>query len=58
MRRDIWYFIFALGVMLFTWPVLTIFRNNLPAYFFIIWLVYIVLIFIIVRFSKRQDGGD
>jgi len=58
MKREIWYFMFALGVILFTWPVLTIFRNVLPAYFFIIWLVYIVLIFIIVRFSKRQDGGD
>jgi hypothetical protein len=57
MRRDIWYFIFALGVILFTWPILSIFKDSLPAYFFIIWLVYIIIIFITTKSSKREDGG-
>ena len=58
MRRDIWFFIFALGALLFTWPVLAIFKDVLPAYFFIIWLVFIILIFTIVRLSERQGGGN
>ena len=57
MRRDLWFFIFALGVILFTWPVLTIFENSLPAYFFISWFVYIILVFVTVKFSEREDGG-
>ncbi len=57
MRKDLWFFIFVLGVILFTWPVLSIFKDNLPAYFFVIWLVFIVLIFITVKFSERENGG-
>lgn len=57
MRKDIWYFIFAFGVLLFTWPILSIFRDSLPAYFFIIWLVYIVIIFVTSKSSEREDGG-
>lgn len=57
MRRDIWYFIFALGAILFTWPILSIFKDSLPAYFFIIWLVYIILVFVTAKFSEREDGG-
>jgi hypothetical protein len=57
MRKDIWYFIFAFGVLLFTWPILSIFRDSLPAYFFIIWLVYIVIIFVTSKSSDREDGG-
>jgi hypothetical protein len=57
MRKDIWYFIFALGAILFTWPILSIFKDSLPAYLFIIWIVYIVIIFVMSKSSERQDGG-
>ncbi len=57
MRKDIWYFIFALGVLLFTWPILSIFKDSLPAYFFIIWIVYIIIIFVTSKSSEREDGG-
>lgn len=57
MGRDIWYFIFALGVILFTWPILSIFKDSLPAYFFIIWLVYIIIVFVTSKSSEREDGG-
>lgn len=57
MRKDIWYFLFALGVIFFTWPVLSIFRDNLPSYFFIIWLVYIILVYLTSKSSEGEDGG-
>ncbi len=57
MKRDIWYFVFALGVVLYTWPVLSIFRDSMPAYLFISWLVFIVLIYITSRSSEGEDDG-
>jgi Ca2+/Na+ antiporter len=57
MRRDVWIFLFAIGVMMFTWPIMSIFRDGLPVYLFVIWLVFILLIFITSIFLERKDGG-
>ncbi len=57
MRNDIWIFLFLLGVVLFGWPLLDIFRNSLPYYLFGIWLVFIGLIFAASKFSEGGDGG-
>jgi hypothetical protein len=57
MKRDIWVFLFLLGVLLFGGPFLTIFRDNLTYYLFIIWFVFIGLIFLASNYSKRDDGG-
>lgn len=57
MRRDVWIFLFAIGVMMFTWPIMSIFRDGLSVYLFVIWLVFILLIFIASIFPERKDGG-
>jgi len=57
MRRDVWFFLFFLGVLLFGWPLMSIFRNGMAIYLFTVWLVFIVLILIISIFSEREDGG-
>jgi hypothetical protein len=57
MRRDVWIFLFAVGVLLFTWPVLSIFNDNLATYLFVVWFIFILLIFITSIFSEREDGG-
>ncbi len=57
MRRDVWIFLFVLGLLLFGWPALSIFRNNLTTYLFSVWIVFISLIFIASYFSERDDGG-
>ena len=57
MRRDIWIFLFFIGVLLFSWPFLSIFKHSLPAYLFTIWLVFIILILIASTISKREDSG-
>jgi hypothetical protein len=57
MRRDIWIFLFFLGMLFFGWPFLTIFRNTLAYYLFIIWLTFIALIYLASRFSEGGDGG-
>jgi hypothetical protein len=56
MRRDIWIFLFVLGLMFFSWPFMSIFRGSLIPYLFIIWLLFIALICITAIFSDKDEG--
>lgn len=57
MRRDVWIFLFVLGALFFSWPIMSIFEGSLVLSLFVIWLVFIVCIFITSIFSEREDGG-
>jgi hypothetical protein len=57
MRRDVWIFLFVLGALFFSWPIMSIFENSLVLSLFVIWLLFIVCIFITSIFSEREDGG-
>ncbi|MGE5893192.1 MAG: hypothetical protein ACM34I_03965 [bacterium] len=57
MRKDIWVFLFALGLLLFSWPLMSIFRNILPAYLFVAWFVFIGFIFTVVAKTGKEEGG-
>ncbi len=57
MMREIWIFLFVLGLILFGWPFMSIFKNNLVAYLFTAWFVLIVLIFVLTVYSKKGDNG-
>jgi len=58
MSRDIWIFLFALGVILFSWPLMTIYKYGLSKYLFLAWFIFIVLIFIASIYkSNRKNGG-
>ena len=57
MKRDIGVFLFCLGILLFSWPFLSIFENSLTYYLFIIWIVFIGLMFL-ASTSKQEDGGN
>ena len=57
MTRDLWFFLFLLGVLFFSWPIMSIFKDNLVISLFVIWLVFIILIFITSIFSDGEDGG-
>jgi hypothetical protein len=56
MRRDIWYFLFALGAALFSWPFMGIFRDRLIPYLFIAWLLFIGLVCVTAILSGRGEG--
>lgn len=58
MRRDVWIFLLALGVLFFTWPIMSIFKDSLAIYLFVIWLVFILLILVTSIFSQREDDGS
>ena len=57
MKRDIWILLFVMGLLFFSWPILSIFRHSLASSLFILWFVFIAFIFIIALFSEREDGG-
>lgn len=56
MRRDVWIFLFVLGVLFFSWPIMTIFKDSLVLALFIIWFLFIVLLMVASILSEREDG--
>ena len=57
MKRDIWILLFVIGLLFFSWPIMSIFKGSLATSLFIIWFVFIGLIFL-AHFSERDDGGN
>jgi hypothetical protein len=57
MKKEIWIFLFIMGLLLFSWPLITIFRTSLASYLFLVWGLFIVLLFLASTFSERRDGG-
>jgi len=57
MRRDVWIFLFVIGLLFFIWPIVSIFRDSLATYLFVVWFVFIALMFIASIFSEREDNG-
>jgi hypothetical protein len=57
MKKEIWVFLFLLGVFLFSWPLISIFKDNMVGSLFTLWFAFIILIFITSVFSEREDGG-
>ena len=55
--RELWFFLFLLGTLLFNWPFLSMFSLSLPLYLFGLWGVFILVIRILIRRSNHQ-GAD
>lgn len=58
MKKEGWVFIFILGMVLFNWPFISIFRENFTIYPFIVWLCLIVVIFITTLLPETRNRGD
>ena len=50
-NREVWVFLFLLGLLLFNWPFLDIFSLSLPYYLFGLWGLFIL----VARFVVRDD---
>ncbi|GAB4389422.1 MAG: hypothetical protein Kow0025_14640 [Thermodesulfovibrionales bacterium] len=58
MRRDISVFLFVLGLLLFNWPLMGIFKSGgVSLYLFISWAVFIGLVFVTASLSGKEDSG-
>jgi len=57
MRKDIWISLFIFGVVLFSWPFMSIFKHGMSLYLFIAWLLFIGLIMVSSLFAEKDGGG-
>ena len=57
MKKEIWIFLFFVGLLLFNWPFLHIFERHLPAYLFSLWLAIIGLVYFFSSHGS-DDGGN
>jgi hypothetical protein len=57
MRKDIGIFLFLIGMVLFSWPLISIFKHGLAIYLFVMWLIFIAVIFVSTKFPEREDGS-
>lgn len=57
MKQDIWVFLFFIGLLFFSWPLITIFHDHLSIYLFTAWGLFIAFLFLAAVFSERRDGG-
>ncbi len=57
MKRESWILLFAVGVILFGWPIISIFKYNLLKYLFMAWFIFIALIFLATSYEKKGNNG-
>lgn len=55
MARDICIFLFSLGLILFNWPVISVFDTELSKYLFLVWLLFIGAIYFISVHAGSSD---
>lgn len=53
-NTEVWVFIFLVGLLGLTWPLLEIFRVHILVYLFAFWLVFIALVALA---SFKTEGG-
>ncbi len=58
MKRDVWIFLFLLGLVVFNWPFISIFRENFTIYPFVVWFLLILAIILTNLLPDREDRGD
>ena len=42
--KELWLFLFLIGILLFNWPLLVMFGLSLPYYLFGVWGIFIIVI--------------
>ncbi len=55
-NKELWFFLFFFGVLLFNWPFLEIFDLSLPYYLFIIWGVFIIVVGVVIKKMNKQSS--
>lgn len=55
-NKEIWFFLFFFGVLLFNWPFLEVFALSLPYYLFIIWGVFIIVVIVVIKKMDKQSS--
>lgn len=58
--KEIFPFVFLIGIILFNWPVLEVFHLSLPYYLFGIWalLIFVIGVVLWLKTGDRDDRHD
>lgn len=58
-NKEVWPFIFLLGLLFFNWPLMDIFEPVLPYYLYTVWILFILGIGLLATIRIRTDkNGD
>ena len=55
-NKELWFFLFLCGVLLFNWPFLEIFDLSLPFYLFGVWGALIIAVGFVIKKMNRQSS--
>jgi hypothetical protein len=57
--KEIWPFLFFLGLLFFNWPFLDLFKSYFPYYFFVVWGLFILTVGLLIsRVTKKKRRDD
>ena len=54
-NKELWIFIFLVGLLGFSWPVLEIVHKEVAVYLFLFWAIFIGISAVIAGISGRQQ---
>jgi len=57
-NKELWFFIFFIGTLLFNWPFLDIFSMSLPLYLFGTWGFFIIIVSVFINILNRENSKD
>jgi len=55
--KELWLFLFLIGILLFNWPLLVIFGLSLPYYLFGVWGIFIIVIGISINKAMKARNN-
>ena len=55
--KEIWAFVFLLGVFVFNWPLLGIFGSSLPYMLYVLWALLIFCIWLLDSIDSGEDNS-
>ena len=55
-NKELWFFLFLCGVLLFNWPFLEIFDLYLPYYLFGVWGALIIAVGFFIKKMNKQSS--
>jgi hypothetical protein len=53
--KELWPFLFFLGLFFFGWPLLAMVRIPLPYYLYAIWALFILILVLLVSIKSRGE---
>ncbi|MBI5100386.1 MAG: hypothetical protein HZB33_00915 [Nitrospirae bacterium] len=56
--KEIWVFLFLLGLLFFDWPLIEIAVSFLHYYLFAAWGIFIVVVHLVIRLTEKKGANN